>query len=243
MSKPIYTILKKEISSYFEGMQAWIILTSYILLSMFITFFIGGFFTINNSGLFSFFYFQSYIYAFLVPAITMKLWAEERKTGTLEFLLTQPISLVKIVIGKFLAAWSLCFCMLVLSFPLWIFMNIYFSTDNLNILSGYFAVILMSGAFSAIGCLISSFCTSPAVSYLGGLIVFLILNTAKISSLTSIFDLSKSLEIKLHSSLSFEKHFYDLITGQISLDNITYFVLIIIICLWLNIMSIEYKKN
>ena len=243
MNNIIYQICKKETASYFESPQAWIILSTYILISMFTLFFIGGFFSINNTGLFSFFYFQSYIFAFIIPAVTMKLWAEERKSGTLEFLLTQPIPLSNIVMGKFLSAWFLCLCMLALSLPLWIMMNMYFDVDNLNILSGYLGCILLSGAFCGLGCMVSSICSSSAVSYLLGMIVLLGINLSNFAALGSKLGLPDSLAYRLQNSLNLDTHYYDFIIGQISLDNVAYFVLLMILGLTLNLISIEYKKD
>lgn len=243
MFQQLKTIVKKENFSFFEGLQAWVILAVYILLSMFITFFIGGFFSINNSGLFSFFYFQPYIMAFLIPALTMKLWAEERKNGTLEFLFTQPVPVLTIVLGKFLSAWFVCLCMLALSFPLWIYLNVYFEADNLNIISGYLACIIMSGSFCALGCLISSFCSSPAISYLWSLVILLLFTMNNFSFIIKFIHLPSNVENKLSNMLSSGSQYYDLINGQIGLDNVLFFILLMLISLWLNVISIEYKKN
>lgn len=243
MTKQLMVIFKKETLSLFEGMLAWVVLSVYILTSMFATFFIGGFFSINNMGLFSFFYFQPYIMAFLIPAVTMRLWAEERKNGTLEFLLTQPIPFCSVILGKFLSAWFLCLCMLLLSFPLWIYMNVYFATDNLNIVSGYLACLLVSGCFCALGCFFSSLCSSPAVSYLGGMAITLFLTMYNFSGIIKSFHLPLTLENKLSNVLNLNSHFYDIMSGQISFDNIIFFVLLMLICLFLNVLSIEFKKN
>lgn len=243
MNKQLLSIYKKETFSFFEGIQAWIILATYIILSMFITFFIGGFFSLNNAGLFSFFYFQPYILAFLIPAITMRLWAEERKNGTIEFLLTQPIPVFSIVIGKFLSAWTLCLCMMFLSFPLWIYLNLFFAADNLNILSGYLAYILLTGCFCAIGCLISSFCSSASVSYLWSLIVLFLFSMNDLSFIIKWLNLPQTLQMRLQNSLSLSSHYSDMISGQISLDNILFFMLLTVICISLNIFSVEYKKD
>lgn len=243
MGRQMFNIIKKETYSCFEGVQAWVVLSVYIFISMFLTFFIGGFFSIDNTGLFSFFCFQPYLMSFLVPALTMRLWAEERKNGTLEFLLTQPISLFSIIMGKFLSAWFICFCMFLLSTPLWLYLNIYFEADNMNILSGYFACILVSGSFCALGCLISSFCSSPAVSYLWSLIVFFSISVSDFSGLIKSLNLPLTLENKLNNMLSLNSHYYDLMNGQIGWDNIMFFVLLMIAGLWLNVAAVEYKKN
>lgn len=243
MSGQLATIFKKETFSYLDGVQAWIIWAVYILISMFITFFAGGFFSINNDGLFSLFYFQPYIMAFIIPAVTMKLWSDERKTGTLEFLLTQPVSLPIIVLSKFLSAWFMCFCMLILTIPLWIYMNIYFETDNLNVLSGYLACLLTSGAFCAAGCLISTFCVSAAVSYLWGVIILFFISVNDFSSIAEALRLPTALESKLTKALSLNNHYYDMTNGQIGYDNVLFFALFILICLCLNVIIVEYKKD
>ena len=243
MKNQLISIFKKESFTFFEGLQAWIILGVYILLSMFITFFVGGFFSINNMGLFSFFYFQPYIMAFLIPAITMRLWAEERKTGTLEFLLTQPVSVTSVVVGKFMSAWFMCLCMLLLSTPLWIYLNVCFEADNLNILCGYIACILLSGSFCALRCLISSFCSAPAISYLWSLIVLFFICADDFSNIIKLFHFPLNIEIKLSNSLNLSSQYNDLISGQVSFDNFLYFIFLMIICLVLNNISVEYKKN
>lgn len=243
MSGQILNIFKKETMSYFEGMQGWIILSVYTIISMFVTFFIGGYFSLNNADMFSYFYFQPYIFAVLVPAITMRLWAEERKSGTIEFLLTQPLSINSIVVGKFLSSWFLCLCMLLMSLPLWVSMNINFETDNANIICGYLGIILTTGSFCALGCLISSFCSAPAVSYLWGVIVLFIINVNDFGLIIEKLHLPLTIQTKLFNMLNLNRHYYDFISGQIGIDNITFFVLLMIISLWLNNISIEYKKN
>lgn len=243
MSKQFSAIFKKELAAFFNTSLAYIILVSYILLSMFITFFLGGFFSINNADLFSFFYFQNFVFVILTPAFTMRLWAEERKSGTIEFLLTQPVSLTAIVLAKFFAAWFLCLIMLSLTIPFWIYMNIYFQVDNLNIFSGYLACILTTGAFCALGCMMSSFNSSPVSSYMLTLILNGLIAFGSFSWLIGKIGLSGQISSRIQSALNFDKHYYDIMSGQISPDNILYFILLILFGLWLNVTSIEYKKN
>lgn len=243
MLKKFCAILNKELAAFFNTNLAYIILVTYILLSMFVTFFLGGFFSVNNADLFSLFYFQSFIFVILTPAFTMRLWSEERKSGTIEFLLTQPVSLITIVLAKFFAAWILCLIMLSLTIPLWIYMNIYFEVDNLNIFSGYTACILTTGAFCALGCMISSFNSSPVSSYLLTLILNCLFAFGSFGWLISKFGLPGQINSRIQSALNFDKHYYDIMSGQISLDNVLYFLLLIFFGLWLNVVSIEYKKN
>lgn len=243
MFKQFSTILKKELAAFFNTNLAYILMAVYILLSMFITFILGSFFSINNADMFSLFYFQSFVFVMLTPAFTMRLWSEERKTGTVEFLLTQPIPLSTIVLAKFFAAWILSMIMLALTIPFWIYMNIYFETDNLNILSGYLACILTTGAFCALGCMVSSFNTSPVSSYLLTLALNAVFVFGNFGWLVNKAGLPEKISSRIQSSLNFDKHYYDLISGQVSPDNLLYFLLLIVFALWLNITGIDYKKN
>lgn len=243
MLKQLFVILKKELAAFFNTNLAYILMAAYILLSMFITFFLGGFFSINNADLFSFFYFQSFVFAVLTPAFTMRLWAEERKSGTIEFLLTQPVALTTIVLAKFFAAWILCLIMLALSVPFWIYMNVCFEADNLNILSGYLACILTAGAFCALGCMVSSFNASPVSSYVLTLFLCGFFVFGNFGKLISSAGLPERISSRIQNSLNFDKHYYDVISGQISLDNLLYFILLIVFALWLNTAAVDYKKN
>ena len=133
--------------------------------------------------------------------------------------------------------------MFLLSTPLWLGLNLDFEADNLNILSGYIGIILVAGSFCALGCLISSFCSSPAVSYLLSLGILLFFCMADFTSAFQKLHFSPIVENKLSSMLNLEYHYQDIITGQIGTDNIVFFVLIIILSLGLNTLSIEYKRN
>lgn len=243
MFKHFMVIFKKELFAFFNTNLAYIIFMAYIILSMFTTFLLGGFFNINNADMFSFFYFQNFIFLIMTPAFTMRLWAEERKSGTIEFLLTQPISLTTIVIAKYASAMFLCLIMLGLTIPFWIYMNIYFETDNLNILSGYLACILTSGVFCALGCMMSSFTTSPVSSYISTLFLCGFISLCNFGSLINKIKLPQKISSEIQTAFNFDKHYYDIITGQISPDNLLYFILLIVFGLWLNVSSIEYKKN
>lgn len=243
MFKQFYTIFSKELYSYFNTNLAYVLLSTYILLSMAANFFVSDFFNMDNIDLFSFFYFQSYIFIVLIPAFTMRQWSEERKSGSIEFLLTQPISLLTIVLGKFLAAWILCIIMLSISLPFWIDMNLNFKLDNLNILSAYLGCILVAGVFCAVGCMVSSFNNSPISSYIITLFVLSGICFSNFGAIFKLFPFNNEISPLIIQSLNFNKHFYDMLLGQISFDNILYFFSLIFLSLWLNVASIEYKKS
>ena len=243
MIKQTLVIFNKELNSYFHTPLAYFLVGAYMFISMFATFYLGAFFDLNNTELFSFFYFQSDIFALLVPALTMKLWAEERRSGTLELLLTQPISYTSVVLGKFFSAWGFCLILLISTFPFWIFINCIYDLDNLNILSSYLGCFMISGIFCAIGCCISSFNKGLVVSYICTLIISLIISTVSFDFLITQFNFSDDISIRIIQSLNFSKHYQDMTGGQLGLDNLIYYLSMMILPLWLNVLTIEYKKG
>ncbi|MBQ8436995.1 MAG: ABC transporter permease subunit [Alphaproteobacteria bacterium] len=238
-----FTIFQKELSGYFKTPLAYFLISAYILISMFSTFYLGAFFVLNNTELFSFFFFQNDIFALLIPALTMRLWAEERRSGTMELLLTQPISYTSVVLGKFFSAWIFCFMLLCTTIPFWIFINIIYQLDNINILSSYIGCFLISGVFCAIGCCISAFNKGLVVAYICTLFLSLIISTVNFDFLIGQFNLSDDVSIRIIQSLNFSKHYNDMTGGQVGFDNIIYYFSMIALPLWLNILTIEYKKN
>lgn len=237
-------IFTKELSSYFRTNLAYFILIIYAVLSLLTTFYVGYFFALNNSELFSFFYFQPDIFTVLIPALTMRLWAEERKNGTAELLLTQPVNYTSVVAAKFCAAWCMCLIMLSLTIPFWIYANFLIEVDNHNVMSEYISCILVSGAFCALGCLISSFNNSPIVAYIVSVFAVWIVVIGNFDFLFSSTSLvSNELWIRSIQSLNFSKHVGEIVGGQIGFDNIIYFAGIMFFALWFNVVSIEYKKN
>ncbi len=243
MLKQIYTIYKKELYSYFNTGLAYFVLGIYIVLSMLGTFYLGNFLHIDNSSLFSFFNLQSDMLVIFIPALTMRLWSEERKYGTIEYLLTQPIPPFSAVWAKFTAAWSMCIAMLAMSLPFWLYMHHYYQLDNLNIAASYFACIMTSGCFCAVGCMISSFCTAPITAYILSLFAFWGLQIVNFDFLIRNSGISEKIMVQTLQSLNFEKHYQDLLSGQISPDNIIYFGILTAFALWLNVVSLDYKKN
>ena len=141
-------ILKRELRSYFSTPIAYVFIMIFLVLSSVFTFYLGNFFERQQADLIPFFSFHPWLYLFLVPAISMRLWSEERKTGTLELLMTLPVSRRDIVIGKFLAAWLFAGLALVLTFPLWVTVNYLGDPDNGVIFASYLGSWLMAGGVS-----------------------------------------------------------------------------------------------
>ncbi len=243
MFKQISPIFRREFFAYFNTGLGSIMLAVYLLLSMFAAFYLGNFFEVGNFDLFSFFYFQPYIFLIVTPALTMRLWAEERKSGSIEFILTQPVSLTAVVFAKFLAAWSFAFVMLLSTVPFWIYMNAEFALDNMNILCAYAACILMAGMFCAAGCMISSFNSSPVTAYILTLFIIWGVIGVNFSPLIRLLPADGSVLSGIMQALNFDKHFQDMVSGQVSMDNLIYYFSAVFLSLWLNVVSIEYKKG
>ena len=134
------TILRRELAGYFTSPLAYVFITIFLMLSGALTFYLGGFFQRGQADLQAFFLFHPWLYLFLIPAVAMRLWAEERKTGTIEFLMTLPVSTGQAVAGKFLAAWAFAGIALLLTFPIWVTVNVLGTPDNGVILATYLAI-------------------------------------------------------------------------------------------------------
>lgn len=153
-------VMQKEFAGYFRTPTAYIIIAVYLVLSMFATFYSAYFFAYDNSGLISFFTYQPEIFVVLMPAATMRLWADERRSGTIEFLLTQPVDYTAVVLGKFMAAAAFGLLMLALTLPFALYASTLVDLDMLNVLSAYLATVLAIALLTAAGCLVSVFNTN-----------------------------------------------------------------------------------
>ena len=235
-------IIYKEFSSFFRTGLVYFTAGAYLLLSMLTTFYMGTFFEIDNTRLSSFFYFQCDIFALLIPALTMRLWAEENKSGTAEFLLTQPLRYGTVVLGKFCAAWGFCLMLLLMTAPFWIYVNSFYPLDNLNILSAYFACLLVSGCFCALGCCISAFSRSPITAYIVSVLAGWAVIVSRPDRLIYWLKIPENSVADLALALNFDKHYADFISGQPGWDNLFYFTLLIIFPLFINWLII-FTKN
>lgn len=172
----IKTITKRELLAYFTSPVAYVFIVIFLLLNGFFTFMVGGFFERGEASLAqSFFYWQPWFYLFLVPAVGMRLWADERRVGTLELLLTMPIAPWEAIVGKFIASWFFLGIALVLTFPVVITVNYLGSPDNGVILSGYVGSWLMAGAYLAVSCITSAITRSQVVSFIISVVACLFL--------------------------------------------------------------------
>ncbi len=172
----IKTITKRELGAYFSSPLAYVFIVIFLLLSGFFTFMVGGFFERGEASLSgSFFFWHPWFYLFLVPAVGMRLWAEERRVGTIELLLTMPITAWQAIVGKFLASWIFLALALVLTFPIVITVNYLGHPDNGVILAGYIGSWLMAGAYLAVSCITSAMTRNQVVSFIISVVLCLFL--------------------------------------------------------------------
>lgn len=172
----ITTITKRELSAYFSSPVAYVFIVIFLLLNGFFTFMVGNFFERGEASLAnSFFMWHPWFYLFLVPAVGMRLWADERRVGTLELLLTMPIAPWEAIVGKFVASWLFLGLALVLTFPVVITVNYLGSPDNGVIFAGYVGSWLMAGAYLAVSCITSAVTRSQVVSFIVSVVACLFL--------------------------------------------------------------------
>jgi len=171
----IRTIARRELAAYFEAPVAYVFLVIFLLLAGFFTFTFGGFFERGEASLAAFFAWMPWLFLFLVPAVGMRLWADERRLGTIELLLTLPVTDWQAILGKFLASWLFLAIALALTFPVVITVNILGDPDNGVIVCGYIGSVLLAGAYLAVSCMTSALSRSQVVSFIIAVMLCLVL--------------------------------------------------------------------
>ena len=242
--KTTMAIFKRELGSYFSTPIAYVFIVIFLALSATLTFYLGSFYEGRQAHLRAFFIYHPWLYLFLIPAISMRLWAEERKSGSIELLMTLPLTTSQAVVGKFLAAWVFTMVAVVLTFPIWITANYLGDPDNGVILTAYLGSILMAGGFLAIGSCISATTRNQVIAFIVSVVMcFLFL----LSDLPLVLDPLRAwapqILVDTIASLSFIQHFGQLSKGVINLNDIVYFVLMIGFWLGVNSIVIEMKKS
>jgi ABC-2 type transport system permease protein len=169
----VWTIVKRELVGYFDSPVAYVFIVIYLLLAGFFTFTFGSFFDRGEASLTAFFMWMPWLLLFLVPALGMRLWSEERRSGTIELLLTFPVTPWQAILGKFLASWIFIAIAMALTFPVWITVNWLGDPDNGVILAGYIGSWLLAGAYLAVSCLTSAITRNQVVSFILSVVVCL----------------------------------------------------------------------
>ena len=236
-------IFKRELSSYFATPVAYVFIVIFLIMSGALTFYLGNFYERGQADLISFFNFHPWLYLFLVPAISMRLWAEERKSGSIELLMTLPISVGQSVIGKYLAAWVFIGLALVLTFPIWITVNYLGDPDNGVIFAAYIGSFLMAGGFLAIGACISAMTKNQVIAFIITVVICFIFLLAGSPLVLNFFKAWMPQNIvDAISSLSFLTHYISISKGVIDLRDVIYFFTLIGFWLYANALVVEMKK-
>ena len=239
----VVTVFKRELRSYFATPVAYVFIVIFLILSGAFTFYLGNFYERGQADLQSFFQYHTILYLFLVPAVSMRLWAEERKSGTIELLLTLPVTMWQAVFGKFLAAWVFIGIALALTFPIWITVNYLGSPDNGAIFASYVGSFLMAGAFLAIGSCISATTRNQVVAFILTVVVCFVLMMAGYPIVLDAFSSFASQGVvDSIASLSFLTHFASISKGVFDLRDLVYFVLMIGVWLYATAVVIDMKK-
>jgi ABC-2 type transport system permease protein len=236
-------LFKRELQSYFSTPVAYVFIVIYLVLMGTFTFYLGRFFERGQADLSAFFSFHPWLYLFLVPAISMRLWAEERKTGSIELLMTMPITAWQAVLGKYLAAWTFTGIALLLTFPIWITVNYLGNPDNGAILAGYVGSFLMAGGFLAIGSCLSATTRNQVIAFI---ITVATCFGFLLSGFPMVLDLfsnwAPQILVDGIASLSFLTHFANISKGVIDFRDLIYFGLLISAFLYANTIVLQWKQ-
>jgi len=239
----VVNVTRRELSGYFSTPVAWVFIVIFLVMSGVFTFYIGSFYERGIADLEPFFQFHPWLYLFLVPAIGMRLWAEERRSGTIELLLTLPITNWQAVLGKFLAAWLFVGLALALTFPVWLTVNYLGDPDNGIVLAGYIGSWLMAGGFLAIASCMSALTRNQVVAFILSVVVcfgFLLSGLPMVMNLFTGWAPQGLLDVI--ANFSFLAHFASISKGVIDLRDMIYFGLVIALWLLATTIVLEMKK-
>jgi len=238
-----WIIARREFLAYFSTPLATIFLTVFVALTGAFAFYVGGFFDRGQADLQPFFQYHPWLFLLLVPAVAMRLWAEERKSGTIELLMTLPISPWEAILGKFLAAWAFIGVALLATLPMWITVNILGHPDNRAIASGYLGSFLLAGAFLAIGSSISALTRNQVIAFIvAATICFLLLMSGHELVLSALRSWTPRFLLASVASMSFLSHFEPFTKGIIDLASIVFFLTLMAFALFANRIFVELKK-
>lgn len=240
---PVNAVMRRELRSFFVTPLAWVFLVIFLVLAGILTFYSGDFYERGQADLQPFFVMHPWLYLILVPAVTMRMWAEEAKGGTLELLLTLPQTLWQAMLGKFLAAWLFMGLALALTFPIWLTVNYLGSPDNGVIFAGYLASWLMAGSFVAIGACLSALTSSQVVAFVLTAVVCVLLILVGQPQVLDFF--SGALPRRLINALAYLsmlRHFEAIARGVLDLRDMAYFVLSIVGWLLAGVLLLELKR-
>lgn len=239
----IWIITRRELASYFATPLAFVFIVIFLAVTNAFAFYVGDFFGRGQASLDVFFVYHPWLYLIFVPAVAMRLWAEERKSGTIELLMTLPISTVEAVMGKFLAAWLFTGLALALTFPLWITVNVLGEPDNGVVFASYVGSFLMAGAYLAIGACISALTRNQVIAFIVAATVSFLFTMSGLDLVLDFFRLfAPGFVVDAVASMSFLTHFASVTKGVIDARDLVYFLSLMAFWLFANVIVVDLKK-
>ncbi len=240
----LWPVFAREFRSYFATPLAFVFIVIFLFAMGAFTFYVGHFYDNGVADLSVFFGYHPWLYLFLVPALAMRLWAEERRSGTMELLLTLPVPLWVTVLGKFLAAWAFTGLALLLTFPIWLTVNYLGHPDNGVILASYIGSFLMAGAYLSIGACVSSATSNQVIAFIISVVVCFLFT---ISGAPLVLDAFRGWAplplVEAISSFSFLTHFSAITAGVIDLRDVVFFFSLIGLFLYANMLIVDLRKS
>lgn len=233
--KNVMAVIKRELAGYFGSPVAYVFIVIFLLLCGFFTFSVSHFYELGQADLRAFFEWHPWIFLFLIPAVAMRLWADEWRTGTIELMLTLPITLKEVIVGKFLAAWLFIAIGLFLTFPL-VLTVLYLGDPDLGaVLCAYLGSFLMAGAYLSVGSMTSSFTRNQVISFILSLVICLFLVLAGWSPVTDVLSgWAPAWIVDVVSGFSFMPHFASIQRGVLDLRDLAYYLSVIFFMLFVN---------
>lgn len=241
--KNIWILFKRELRGYFATPVAYVFIVIFLLLVGILTFNQAGFYERGQADLMPFFTWHPWMYLFLIPALSMRMWAEERKQGTIELLMTLPVSIGQAVTAKFLAAWAFAGIALLLTFPTWLTVNYLGEPDNGVIVASYVGSFLMAGGYLAIGACVSALTKNQVIAFVISVMLCFLFILAGFPTVLDFFSSWTSPRIlETIASFSFLTHFNAITRGVIDARDLVFFASLIVCFLFANAVLVELKK-
>ena len=239
----VLTIFRRELVGYFATPLAYVFIVIFLVMGGILTFFVGNFFERGQADLQPFFTFHPWLYVVLIPALSMRLWAEERRSGTIELFLTLPIRMTEAVVGKFLAAWCFAGIALALTFPFWITVNFLGRPDNGVILASYIASWLMAGTMLAVGACVSVMTKNQVIAFVVTAALGFLLTVAGSPIVLGLFQgWAPEWLVRGVTQVSFLGHFSAITRGVIDMRDLVYFLSVMIAFLGANAILVDLEK-
>ena len=238
----VLAVARRELAAYFATPVAVVFIVIFLALVGVLTFNLGNFFDRGQADLVPFFNFLPWVFLLLVPAITMRLWAEERRLGTVELLLTLPVTQGQAVLGKFLAAWAFCAIALLLTFPFPVTANLLGRPDNGVIATGYLGALLVAGAFLAVGAALSAATKNQVIAFVLAVALCFVFAVAGYPLVTDFLSRGAPVLAETARRLSVIERYQPFVRGIIGLREVVFFASFIGFWLFLNTVLVDHRK-